>query len=276
MLRLISSVFAVGITIAAHAQTPTAPLPLAIPQSTYLKWDNLRLIVSPDSGELYVYAHLGGLDRFGSSRWFATTVDATDAAAWTTNVREFLGQKLSKGDTGAVRISGILNGAGGSRLYVGRRREHGNWSGERIIAMQRRGEQEPLLFAPNERDLRRILDTLDAVASRAPLPKRVGPPLYAFERLGPVDEPATMLTVAPPLYPPAEATARREGVVLLRFIVGVDGKAELPTVRVMHATSQAFLESAIETLQKIQFNPASRRGEKVRQAFVMPFSWAVK
>jgi TonB family protein len=272
MHRVTPFLLAFGISVAAGAQAP-APESLPIPQSTYLKWDNLRLIVSPDSGELFIWAHLGELERMGSRRVFMATVDANAAASWTKDVRSFLEQKLGKKDSGAVRISPVLAGERGQRIYVGRRREHGNWSSERIIAMERRGDREPMLFAPNERDLRRILDTLDAVAARAPQPKRLGPPVYAFERLGPVDESATMLTAVPPDYPPGEVVARREGVVLLQFIVGVDGKAELPTVRVLHSTSEPFLRSALDALAKVQFNPASRRGAKVRQSYILPFAW---
>jgi hypothetical protein len=247
---------------------------LPVPASTFLKWENLRLVASPDSGELYLWAHFGELEGVGGAKFFATTVDPVALTTWVQGARNFLRQKLDRNDTGAVRISPVLQGTM-SRIYVGRRRENGNWSSERILVLERLGDRNPMLFAPKEKDLARILDTLDAVAQRTPPARQGADPLA--EGFGPLSEPASFAIGSPaPLFPPGEQVAHREGLVLVRFVVGVDGKADVSTIKVLHATSQPFLESTLDALRKYQFNPASFRGQLVRQALVVPFSFYFK
>jgi TonB family protein len=272
MHKLIRASLAAVALHASLAVAQTTALP--IPESAYLKWENLRMIVSPDSGELYLWVHLGELDSIGAAKYFATTVDPTAVGPWVASVRAFLGQKLSRNDTGAVRISPVLTGER-SRIYVGRRRDHGNWSSERILVLERVGDRNPLLFAPKEKDLLRILDSIEAVSRRAP-PPRQGPDPLA-ERFSPVTEPASMQPLHQlALYPPGEEVARREGVVLLRFVIGVDGKVDFSTMKVIHSTAPPYLESVLAGLRNYQFNPASFRGQLVRQQVVFPFTFFIK
>jgi hypothetical protein len=250
------------------AQNPAPP----VPQSSYLKWENLRMVLSPDSGSLLLWANLGEVENFGTTQ-FMTTVDPTAVSPWVAGVRAFLAQKLSGGDTGSVRTSPMLMGQR-SRIYVGRRRENGNWSKERILVLERIGDRNPMLFAPKEKDLLMILDSIEAVALRAP-PARTGPDPQ-LGQFGRFDQPARMLPVHPLDYPAGEIIAHRDGLVLLRFVVGADGKVDLGTVQVIHSTGPAFLKSVLDALPKYEFTPARFRGEPVRYPLVMPFTFYFK
>jgi hypothetical protein len=265
------SLAALGVVASpAHGQAASIP----VPESAYLNWENVRLVASPDSGKMFLFVNEGDVEANGPFRFFATTADPAAVTTWVNGAREFLRQKLDRNDTGQVRISPVLQGDR-ARVYVGRRRERGNWSSERILVFERLGTQNPMLFAPKEKDLLRILDTLEAVARRTP-PERRGPDPLA-ERLGPVTEGASVVagTRAPP-FPPGEQVAQREGLVLLTFVVGVDGKADMATVKVIHATDAAFLQSVLQSLANYQFNPASFRGTKVRQRLIYPFQFFFK
>jgi hypothetical protein len=51
----------------------------------------------------------------------------------------------------------------------------------------------------------------------------------------------------------------------LQFVVGTDGRAELPTARVASTNSPAFGEAVLATLSQWRYDPALRAGVPVRQ-----------
>jgi protein TonB len=63
--------------------------------------------------------------------------------------------------------------------------------------------------------------------------------------------------------------------VILKFIIGVDGKAEMSSARVVFATSDLFLRSVMEALPRMRFHPAEIGGKPVRQLVQMPFAFGL-
>lgn len=80
-----------------------------------------------------------------------------------------------------------------------------------------------------------------------------------------VDEPAAYLSGPPPAYPESMRSVGIEGVVRLRFVVGVNGQVEANTIQVVSASNKAFEANAIDGIKKITFKPARLKGQPVRQ-----------
>jgi len=76
----------------------------------------------------------------------------------------------------------------------------------------------------------------------------------------------------PPRYPPAAQARGIPGQVVLQFVVDTSGRADLGTVRVLHAQYRDFVEAAVRQLSVWRFRPATADGCPVRalvqQAFL--------
>lgn len=79
------------------------------------------------------------------------------------------------------------------------------------------------------------------------------------------DEPAEYLSGPQPVYPSALRQVGIEGAVLLRYIVGIDGRAEPGSIVVTTSSNPAFATPAIEAIRSATFRPARIRGRVVRQ-----------
>lgn len=80
-----------------------------------------------------------------------------------------------------------------------------------------------------------------------------------------VDDPAAYLSGPSPVYPEVMRGVGIEGVVRLRFVVGVNGRVEANTIQVVSSSNKAFEANAVEGIKKIIFKPARMRGQPVRQ-----------
>lgn len=80
-----------------------------------------------------------------------------------------------------------------------------------------------------------------------------------------VDDPVQYLDGANPVYPPVLKGAGVEGKVVLRFVVGTDGRPEAGTIQVLSSTNKAFEPPAVEAIKRARFKPAKIRGAPVRQ-----------
>ena len=76
---------------------------------------------------------------------------------------------------------------------------------------------------------------------------------------------------ASPRYPEALRMAGVEGKVVAQFVVGVEGRVEPGTVRLVRSDNALFDESVRVALARMQFTPAEIAGRKVRQLVEMPF-----
>ena len=80
-----------------------------------------------------------------------------------------------------------------------------------------------------------------------------------------VDDPAEVLHLPEPRYPPALLRAGVAGRVLVEFIIDTAGHPETASLRVVESSNPAFDASAVEAIQRSLFHPARVRGRAVRQ-----------
>jgi TonB family protein len=80
-----------------------------------------------------------------------------------------------------------------------------------------------------------------------------------------VDDPVQATRCPEPSYPPALRTVGVSGSVALRYVVGVDGRAEAGSISVISSTNKAFEAPAIETVTECLYRPARIKGAAVRQ-----------
>src|SRR4051812_38843340 len=70
-----------------------------------------------------------------------------------------------------------------------------------------------------------------------------------------LDDPASVVNMPSPRYPPAMLAAGVAGKVVLQFIIDAEGKAEASSIKVISATAPAFVEPAKEAVLKATFKP---------------------
>ena len=80
---------------------------------------------------------------------------------------------------------------------------------------------------------------------------------------------------AGPVYPPSLLAKNIEGVTLVRFVVGEDGRVDLSTFRVISSTDSLFTKSTRETLPKMKFRPAWFNGKPVSQLVEQAFIFRI-
>jgi protein TonB len=76
------------------------------------------------------------------------------------------------------------------------------------------------------------------------------------------DEAPSLLRAGPKLVPPDLAGI--EGHVKLQFIIGVNGRVEPQSLKVLESTGEAFEEPARQMILQSTYRPARRQGETVR------------
>lgn len=75
-----------------------------------------------------------------------------------------------------------------------------------------------------------------------------------------LDTGVRLLSADPPVYPRSLLNSRIMGRVLLRYVVGEDGRAEPSTIRIIAMGDPAFGRSAIAAIESARFTPASAGG----------------
>lgn len=80
-----------------------------------------------------------------------------------------------------------------------------------------------------------------------------------------VEETAARTGGPDPRYPEGMRSVGIEGNVLLEFVVGVNGRVENGSIKVLSSTNKMFETEAIRTIQQSTFSPAKIRGTAVRQ-----------
>jgi TonB family protein len=111
----------------------------------------------------------------------------------------------------------------------------------------------------------------------ATAPRIVKPP-YSPDRIyesGQVDQPAREPPWAAPEYPEKLRAAHVTGSVTIAFVVDATGRVEMATARVIRSDNAAFTQSALATLGKLTFTPATREGHNVQVAVTQTFSFNV-
>ncbi len=85
-----------------------------------------------------------------------------------------------------------------------------------------------------------------------------------------IDDPASVVSVPTPRYPPAMQSAGIAGQVKLEFIVDQTGHAEPNSIKVVSSTNKQFEESAREAVLKAVFRPGKNKGQPIRQLVSLP------
>jgi len=78
----------------------------------------------------------------------------------------------------------------------------------------------------------------------------------------------------PPKYPKSALEAKQEGKVMLRLLVGTDGRAKRVEVETS-SSSAALDEAAMDAASGWTFNPARRNGEPVEGWVLVPVTFAL-
>lgn len=91
-----------------------------------------------------------------------------------------------------------------------------------------------------------------------------------------VDDPAQHIGGPQPIYPEVMKSVGIEGVVRLRFVVGINGRVEPSTIQVISSSNKAFENAAVEGIKKLLFKPAKMRGQEVRQLVEQNIKFALQ
>jgi TonB family protein len=268
-LRTLALAFAFIAAASAGAQK------VEVPRGTRLHWPDLQLVFVPDSSGVYLWASSGAPRE--PRRVYSGAFDPAELRAWISDARSFLDQKLAATDTGEMRTSNAVNALNrGGRVYMIRRRTSTEWSGERFLVMEQGSRGAPPVVAnADDRTIHAILDSLELVVRRAP-PFKAVRLVDSAGAIIPFDRPARVKPGQPPLqYPPAARLSNNEGVVIARFVIGVDGRVEMNTVRIMASPGEAFHKTVLDKLRELEFEPARFRGAPVPQLVIMPFDFAL-
>jgi protein TonB len=106
-------------------------------------------------------------------------------------------------------------------------------------------------------------DRIENLPPPPPPPSESASEFYAF------DEPPQLIRYVPPSYPALARQAGIEGTVLLRVVVGTDGKVESATV-IQSDVTPAMEKAAIAAARKFLFKPAKQRTVPVRASMAVP------
>ena len=90
-----------------------------------------------------------------------------------------------------------------------------------------------------------------------------------------VDTPAGPDSLYPvsPAYPDSLFRAAVGGRIVVEFVVGVDGRADMTTFGAVLSTNARFTEAVRQAVAGARFTPAWLKGRRVRQLMQMPFTF---
>jgi len=88
-----------------------------------------------------------------------------------------------------------------------------------------------------------------------------------------VDRAVEVVRAPEPRYPDALRSADLEGAVVMRFIVGTNGRVEPGSIKVLSSPHKQFSEAVRAALLSAKFRPAETGGHAVRQLVEQSFSF---
>jgi TonB family protein len=264
-----------ALVLACLISAPANGQSRGVPRASVFTWTALHMVLAPDSTGIYLFASMP--NNGGPPRDFQSVLNPAEALDWVSDARWFLDQRISVDDTATARSSPTLSGLeNGGRIYFVRRRVGQAWTNDRLLVFEPRDPGiSPLMVNTDERTARDILDSLEIVARRSP-PFKSGSLLDANGARIVYDKPASVKPgQRPPAYPAGARLENQEGLVIVRFVVGVDGKADMKTARVLASAGEPFQRAVLSALRGFEFEPAKLNGVPVRQIVVMPFDFAL-
>ncbi len=90
-----------------------------------------------------------------------------------------------------------------------------------------------------------------------------------------VDDPVQPINFQKPKYPPVLQQAGIAGSVDVQYVVGIDGRAEESSFRILRSTNKAFEAPAREAILSSTFKPAKIKGQAVRQLVQQRVSFTI-
>lgn len=78
-----------------------------------------------------------------------------------------------------------------------------------------------------------------------------------------------------PLYPPELRDARMQGETLFEFVIDANGAPDVSTAQVIRATAPQFVQSVLDVLPKMRFDPLVVEGCPVGALVQMPFQFSL-
>jgi len=112
--------------------------------------------------------------------------------------------------------------------------------------------------------------TVRPVASR-PAVQPADQPYFEFQ----VEQAVTVSGSVQPRYPDVLRRAGVEGEVLVQFVVGPDGRADVGSLKVLKQSHELFTQSVRNALPMMRFNAAKVGGRPVRQLVQAPFAFTI-
>lgn len=88
-----------------------------------------------------------------------------------------------------------------------------------------------------------------------------------------VDRAVEVTRKVDPRYPDALRSVNVEGVVVMRFIVGTDGRVEPGSIQAISSPNKLFTDAVRSALLGSRYRPAEAGGEKVRQLVEQQFAF---
>ena len=243
------------------------------PKGVWIEWATLGVVISPDSAGTFLWVRKG--ERSTQDKIFSGGLDPARIEAWIPVARQFLAQPLGASDTGSVRASPMLTTLGGDGVYLIRRKQGDAWSAERFLVMETVSGTNPVIINGDEKSFGEILDSLAIVGKRTPFSTEAANRLLVEPSSAEVDKPASVERSALPLVPFNARREKRDGAVLLSFVVDTKGAIELKSVKTLFASAPDYLEAVNAVLPAMRFAPAEKGGAKVRSRVVMPFHFDI-
>jgi outer membrane biosynthesis protein TonB len=91
-----------------------------------------------------------------------------------------------------------------------------------------------------------------------------------------VEKPAEMIQDGTkPKYPSVLESSGIAGEVQAQFVVGIDGRADMDSFKVLKSTNELFTQSVRNVLPRMRFSPAMIGGKPVKQLVQQAFQFAV-
>lgn len=94
---------------------------------------------------------------------------------------------------------------------------------------------------------------------------------FAFQ----VEKQAEAMNDVKPEYPSSLQSAGIEGEVDVQFVVGVDGRADMSTFKVMKSNNDMFSNAVRNAVSRARYRPAEIGGKKVRMLVQQPFMFGI-
>jgi TonB family protein len=126
------------------------------------------------------------------------------------------------------------------------------------------------------KEVRTLLRTVEDLVARAPAPRPPTDSTVVTDDQEAGVEPAVQLEVPQPAYPLSSSSRYRDGRVWAEYVVGVEGRVEQGSIRILLADHARFAKAAAWAMERARFRPATRWGRPVRQRVFQPVSFRVR